>query len=155
MLNLFSTPPIAMARPALIGLFLFPAPDSPMARWSRSSRSGPSAKQASQLVTSVCCSAVTPAAKCSRHPFLDGIADRIDRRLVLIMSACGVESGFLALYFARRIAVAVMLAATGIFEPVLHLTGIAAVDLGGSLLQLSTTPWQARRSPVLLPSADR
>jgi len=71
------------------------------------------------------------------------------------MSACGVESGFLALYFARRIAVAVMLAATGIFEPVLHLTGIAAVDLGGSLLQLSTTPWQARRSPVLLPSADR
>ncbi|MGB6323374.1 MAG: MFS transporter, partial [Xanthobacteraceae bacterium] len=54
-------------------------------------------------------------------PFLGGIADRIGRRPVLLVSTSGVGLGFLGLYFVHgAIAAAAVLLAIGVFESVLH-----------------------------------
>lgn len=56
-------------------------------------------------------------------PFIGGIADRIGRRPVLIISATGVGVGFIALFFAHGVfAAAVVLIVIGLFESVLHPT---------------------------------
>lgn len=60
-------------------------------------------------------------------PWLGGIADRIGRRPVLLLSTTGVGGGFLLLYFTHGISTAALcLLLIGIFESVLHPT-IAAV----------------------------
>lgn len=56
-------------------------------------------------------------------PFIGGIADRVGRRPVLILSATGVGLGFIALYFTHGvIEAALVLVVIGIFESVLHPT---------------------------------
>ncbi|MDE1148387.1 MAG: MFS transporter [Azospirillaceae bacterium] len=56
-------------------------------------------------------------------PILGGIADRVGRRPVLIVSLIGVGCGFLGLFFAHGVvAAAVILVLTGLFECVLHPT---------------------------------
>ncbi len=56
-------------------------------------------------------------------PFLGGIADRIGRRPVLLVSTSGVGLGFLGLYFVHgAVAAAAVLLAIGVFESVLHPT---------------------------------
>jgi DHA1 family tetracycline resistance protein-like MFS transporter len=56
-------------------------------------------------------------------PFLGGIADRIGRRPVLLVSTSGVGLGFLCLYFVHgAVAAAAALLAIGVFESVLHPT---------------------------------
>ncbi|MBV6818047.1 MFS transporter [Rahnella sp. PD12R] len=56
-------------------------------------------------------------------PFIGGIADRIGRRPVLVLSATGVGLGFIALYFAHGVIEAAwVLVVIGIFESVLHPT---------------------------------
>ncbi|HVX57912.1 MAG TPA: MFS transporter [Candidatus Saccharimonadales bacterium] len=61
-------------------------------------------------------------------PFVGGLSDRLGRRPVLLVSTLGVGSGFAVLYFVHgAIAVAVTLAAIGIFESVLHPTAAAIV----------------------------
>jgi DHA1 family tetracycline resistance protein-like MFS transporter len=56
-------------------------------------------------------------------PFIGGIADRVGRRPVLIISATGVGAGFIALFFAHGVfAAAVVLIVIGLFESVLHPT---------------------------------
>lgn len=56
-------------------------------------------------------------------PLLGGIADRIGRRPVLILSSLGVGAGFTALYFVHgTVATAVVLLLTGVCESVLHPT---------------------------------
>ena len=61
-------------------------------------------------------------------PFLGGIADRIGRRPVLLVSTSGVGLGFLGLYFVHgAVAAAAVLLAIGIFESVLHPTAGAVI----------------------------
>jgi len=61
-------------------------------------------------------------------PFLGGIADRIGRRPVLLVSTSGVGLGFLGLYFVHgAIAAAAVLLAIGVFESVLHPTAGAVI----------------------------
>lgn len=56
-------------------------------------------------------------------PFIGGIADRVGRRPVLIISAAGVGAGFIALFFAHGVfAAAAVLIVIGLFESVLHPT---------------------------------
>lgn len=56
-------------------------------------------------------------------PFIGGIADRIGRRPVLILSSSGVGLGFIALYFTHgAFEAAIVLICTGISESVLHPT---------------------------------
>lgn len=56
-------------------------------------------------------------------PFIGGIADRVGRRPVLIISATGVGAGFIALFFAHGVfAAAAVLIVIGLFESVLHPT---------------------------------
>ncbi len=56
-------------------------------------------------------------------PLIGGIADRVGRRPVLIGSALGVGSGFVALFFVKGVAAtAIVLVLTGIAESVLHPT---------------------------------
>ncbi len=56
-------------------------------------------------------------------PFVGGIADRLGRRPVLLVSTAGVGVGFLLLYLTRGVfAAAVALIVIGIFESVLHPT---------------------------------
>lgn len=56
-------------------------------------------------------------------PFIGGIADRIGRRPVLILSATGVGLGFILLFFTRGvIEAAAVLILIGLFESVLHPT---------------------------------
>lgn len=56
-------------------------------------------------------------------PFIGGIADRVGRRPVLIISATGVGAGFIALFFAHDVfAAAAVLIVIGLFESVLHPT---------------------------------
>jgi MFS transporter, DHA1 family, tetracycline resistance protein len=56
-------------------------------------------------------------------PFVGGIADRVGRRPVLLVSTCGVGCGFLLLYLVHgAVAVAVALITIGVFESVLHPT---------------------------------
>ena len=61
-------------------------------------------------------------------PFLGGIADRIGRRPVLLVSTSGVGLGFLGLFFVHgAIAAAASLLAIGVFESVLHPTAATVI----------------------------
>jgi MFS transporter, DHA1 family, tetracycline resistance protein len=61
-------------------------------------------------------------------PFLGGIADRIGRRPVLLVSTSGVGLGFLGLYFVHGVvAAAAALLAIGAFESVLHPTAATVI----------------------------
>jgi MFS transporter, DHA1 family, tetracycline resistance protein len=61
-------------------------------------------------------------------PFVGGIADRVGRRPVLLVSACGVGCGFLLLYMVHgAIAVAASLIVIGVFESVLHPTASTVI----------------------------
>jgi MFS family permease len=61
-------------------------------------------------------------------PFLGGIADRIGRRPVLLVSTSGVGLGFLGLYFVHgAVAAAAALLAIGVFESVLHPTAATVI----------------------------
>jgi len=61
-------------------------------------------------------------------PFVGGIADRVGRRPVLLISTTGVGLGFVLLYFAHgAIATAASLITIGVFESVLHPTAATAI----------------------------
>ena len=61
-------------------------------------------------------------------PFVGGIADRVGRRPVLLVSTFGVGCGFLLLFFIHgAIAAAAALLAIGIFESVLHPTASTVI----------------------------
>ncbi len=61
-------------------------------------------------------------------PFVGGIADRIGRRPVLLVSTLGVGLGFLILFFVHgAIAAAAALITIGLFESVLHPTAAAVI----------------------------
>jgi len=61
-------------------------------------------------------------------PFVGGIADRIGRRPVLLVSTCGVGAGFLLLYLVHgAAAVAAALIVIGVFESVLHPTASTVI----------------------------
>lgn len=61
-------------------------------------------------------------------PFVGGIADRLGRRPVLLISTVGVGCGFVLLYMVRgAFAVAVSLIIIGVFESVLHPTASTVI----------------------------
>jgi len=61
-------------------------------------------------------------------PFVGGIADRVGRRPVLLVSTLGVGLGFLLLYFSRgAFAAAGSLIVIGLFESVLHPTAATVI----------------------------
>jgi MFS family permease len=61
-------------------------------------------------------------------PFVGGIADRIGRRPVLLVSTLGVGLGFLLLYFSQgAFAAAASLIIIGLFESVLHPTAATVI----------------------------
>jgi MFS transporter, DHA1 family, tetracycline resistance protein len=61
-------------------------------------------------------------------PFVGGIADRVGRRPVLLVSTCGVGASFLLLYLVRgAAAVAAALVIIGVFESVLHPTASTVI----------------------------
>ena len=61
-------------------------------------------------------------------PLIGGIADRIGRRPVLILSSLGVGCGFIALFFVHSVAAtAIVLLLTGMCESVLHPTILTAI----------------------------
>ena len=61
-------------------------------------------------------------------PLIGGIADRVGRRPVLVLSSLGVGCGFIALFFVHGVvATAIALVLTGICESVLHPTILTAI----------------------------
>jgi MFS transporter, DHA1 family, tetracycline resistance protein len=61
-------------------------------------------------------------------PFVGGIADRVGRRPVLLVSTCGVGSGFVLLSMVHgAFAVALSLIIIGVFESVLHPTASTVI----------------------------
>ena len=61
-------------------------------------------------------------------PFVGGIADRVGRRPVLLISTCGVGCGFILLYLVHgAFAVAAALIVIGVFESVLHPTASTVI----------------------------
>ena len=61
-------------------------------------------------------------------PFVGGIADRVGRRPVLLISTAGVGAGFLLLYLTRGAwPTAASLIVIGIFESVLHPTAATVI----------------------------
>jgi MFS transporter, DHA1 family, tetracycline resistance protein len=61
-------------------------------------------------------------------PFVGGIADRVGRRPVLLVSSAGVGAGFLLLYLTKGVvAAALSLIVIGVFESVLHPTAATVI----------------------------
>ncbi len=61
-------------------------------------------------------------------PFVGGIADRVGRRPVLLISSAGVGSGFVLLYLTHGVvAAAASLIVIGVFESVLHPTAATVI----------------------------
>ena len=61
-------------------------------------------------------------------PFVGGIADRVGRRPVLLVSTCGVGCGFVLLYIVHgAFAVAASLIVIGVFESALHPTASTVI----------------------------
>jgi len=61
-------------------------------------------------------------------PLIGGIADRVGRRPVLILSSLGVGCGFIALFFVHGVVItAIVLLATGMCESVLHPTILTVI----------------------------
>lgn len=61
-------------------------------------------------------------------PFVGGIADKVGRRPVLLISSCGVGCGFILLYLVQgAFAVAAALILIGVFESVLHPTASTVI----------------------------
>jgi len=61
-------------------------------------------------------------------PFVGGIADRVGRRPVLLISTAGVGCGFMLLYLTRGVVVAALsLIVIGLFESVLHPTAATVI----------------------------
>jgi MFS family permease len=61
-------------------------------------------------------------------PFVGGIADKVGRRPVLLVSTCGVGCGFILLYLVQgAFAVAAALIVIGVFESVLHPTASTVI----------------------------
>ena len=61
-------------------------------------------------------------------PLIGGIADRVGRRPVLVLSALGVGCGFVALFFVHGVvATAIVLLLTGMCESVLHPTILTVI----------------------------
>ena len=61
-------------------------------------------------------------------PFVGGIADRVGRHPVLLISTCGVGCGFILLYMVHgAFAVAAALIVIGVFESVLHPTASTVI----------------------------
>jgi MFS family permease len=61
-------------------------------------------------------------------PFVGGIADRVGRRPVLLISTCGVGCGFVLLFLVHgAIAAAAALLTIGVFESVLHPTAATVI----------------------------
>jgi MFS transporter, DHA1 family, tetracycline resistance protein len=61
-------------------------------------------------------------------PFVGGIADKVGRRPVLLVSTCGVGAGFLLLYLVHgAAAIAAALIVIGVFESVLHPTASTVI----------------------------
>jgi MFS family permease len=61
-------------------------------------------------------------------PFVGGIADRVGRRPVLLVSTCGVGCGFLSLFLVHgALAAAAALITIGVFESVLHPTAATVI----------------------------
>jgi MFS transporter, DHA1 family, tetracycline resistance protein len=61
-------------------------------------------------------------------PFVGGIADRLGRRPVLLVSTCGVGCGFVLLYIVHvAFAVGASLIIIGVFESVLHPTAATVI----------------------------
>jgi MFS transporter, DHA1 family, tetracycline resistance protein len=61
-------------------------------------------------------------------PFVGGIADRVGRRPVLLVSSAGVGAGFMLLYLTKGVvAAALSLIVIGIFESVLHPTAATVI----------------------------
>ena len=61
-------------------------------------------------------------------PFVGGIADRVGRRPVLLVSSLGVGIGFLLLYMTHGVlASAISLIVIGVFESVLHPTAATVI----------------------------
>jgi DHA1 family tetracycline resistance protein-like MFS transporter len=61
-------------------------------------------------------------------PFVGGIADRVGRRPVLLVSTCGVGCGFVLLYMVHgAFAIAASLIIIGVFESVLHPTASTVI----------------------------
>lgn len=128
MLNIVSAPPMPAARPALIGLFLFfcagfadgaMVPFFPL--WARN-EAGVSVAMIGLLF------ACYAGGELLATPFVGGIADRVGRRPVLIVSTAGASLGFLALCLSHgAVATALILIATGLFESVLHPTILTVI----------------------------
>jgi MFS transporter, DHA1 family, tetracycline resistance protein len=76
-------------------------------------------------------------------PFVGGIADRVGRRPVLLISSAGVGTGFMLLYLTRGVvAAAFSLIVIGMFESVLHPTAATVIA--------DVIPAQARRTHFAL-----
>lgn len=61
-------------------------------------------------------------------PFVGGIADKVGRRPVLLISTCGVGCGFILLYLVQgAFAVAAALILIGVFESVMHPTASTVI----------------------------
>jgi DHA1 family tetracycline resistance protein-like MFS transporter len=118
----------AMPRPARVGLFLFFAAGLAdgvlvpfFALWAQQDAGIPS----EYIGLLFGCYA---GGELLATPFVGGIADRVGRRPVLLVSTLGVGLGFLLLYFSRgAFAAAGSLIVIGLFESVLHPTAATVI----------------------------